>query len=108
MGRWMWDQATGYGEVPLLLYRSGEAGDVLHGAAEAFDFDPEAAECVHGEHAAVMVDGNDVGEHASESEGLGGFAERIHEGVVPGASVAHVFEDSVERRVGLVEPGQHR
>jgi len=73
-----------------LFHSPGGHGCLVFGrTAEAAVVDSEAAERCQGRQAAVGVEGDQVGEHSAEREGLGRIAERVDEGIVPASGVAN-------------------
>src|SRR3984885_3177133 len=81
---------------------------ILHGIAETLGLDAELAKSVQGHQSAIRVESHDMGEHAAEREGLGGFAQSVDERIIPGRAVADGTENTMQSGIGLFGPLQTR
>lgn len=80
---------------------------ILFRAAEAIHWYSQVPQGIDGEHAAVEVKGDDVGEGSAESELFRGLAKSINKCVLPGAAIAHICEYVLKGGVGFFEAGAH-
>src|SRR3984885_7365660 len=81
---------------------------ILHGIAETLGLDAELAKSVQGHQSAIRVESHDMGEHAAEREGLGGFAQSVDERIIPGRAVGDGTENTMQSGIGLFGPLQTR